>query len=82
MNNDEIIKKIENILNNINTEILDYQGNNLIKDHIINSFEAIEIIVKIEEEFQLDIHPEKISWDRFTSVQNITKFVLEAVQGR
>lgn len=73
MNRNEIIK----ILQNVNPEILDYQGSDLMKDHIINSFDIIEIITEIEEVLDIEINPEFIVWSRFVSVEEIVEFACE-----
>lgn len=48
-------EKILEILEGINEGILSYTGNNMIADGIINSFEIIEIVATIEEEFDIEI---------------------------
>lgn len=67
------------ILNDINPEIKSYKGNNLVSDHIISSFDIIEIISEIEDRFQIDIDPELITEDHFISMDMIVSFIQDVV---
>lgn len=67
------------ILNDINPEIQSYKGNNLVLDHIISSFDIIEIISEIEDQFQIDIDPELITEDHFISMDMIVSFIQDVV---
>ncbi len=67
------------ILNDINPEIQSYKGNNLILDHIISSFDIIEIISEIEDRFQIDIDPELITEEHFISMDMIVSFIQDVV---
>lgn len=67
------------ILNDINPEMQSYKGNNLILDHIISSFDIIEIISEIEDRFQIDIDPELITEDHFISMDMIVSFIQDVV---
>ncbi len=67
------------ILNDINPEMQSYKGNNLILDHIISSFDIIEIISEIEDRFQIDIDPELITEEHFISMDMIVSFIQDVV---
>ena len=67
------------ILNDINPEIQSYKVNNLILDHIISSFDIIEIISEIEDRFQIDIDPELITEEHFISMDMIVSFIQDVV---
>jgi len=56
-----------------------YKGNNLILDHIISSFDIIEIISEIEDRFQIDIDPELITEEHFISMDMIVSFIQDVV---
>lgn len=71
MDNREILR----ILASVNSEIMNYKGDNLIEDHVINSFDIIEIISEIEDTLGIDIDPELIVWNRFVSIEAIIEFI-------
>lgn len=67
-------EKLEKILNEINPEILRYTGEDLIEDHVIDSFDIIEIASEIADDLGIEIDPELIVWDCFVSVEAIAAF--------
>lgn len=71
---------VEEILRDVNSEILDYNGNNLVNDHIIDSLCIVEIVSGIEDRFGIEINPEEIVWTRFMTIETIIKFVKELVE--
>ena len=71
---------VEEILRCVNSEILDYNGNNLIEDHIVDSLCIVEIVSGIEDRFDVEIDPEEIVWTRFITVDTIVEFVKELIK--
>jgi len=55
MNTEE---RIINVLGGINEKILTYDGPNMMEDGTLDSFELIEIVSQLEEEFDIEINPE------------------------
>lgn len=55
MNTEE---RILNVLGGINEKILTYSGPNMMEDGTLDSFELIEIVSQLEEEFDIEIDPE------------------------
>lgn len=70
---DEVVR----ILNDIDPEIVKYQGRNLIEDHILNSFGIVEFLAEIEDVLSIDIDPELFVAEHFVSIEAI----IELVQG-
>lgn len=73
--------RILEVLRNINEEITDYEGNDLLGEKIIDSFEVMEIIAALEEEFDMEIDPDYVITENFANMQSIidmTKKCLEA----
>lgn len=68
-------EKILNILEEVNEEILTYDGSNLIADGIIDSFEIVEIITNIEEEFDIEISAENVVAANFANRDSIIEMV-------
>lgn len=73
-------ERIKKILKDVNSDILGYEGTDLIEDHIINSFDIVSIVVQISDEFQIEIDPELIVWERFKTVDSIVTLISEVMQ--
>lgn len=73
---DEVIR----ILNDIDPEIINYQGSNLIEDRILNSFGIVEFLAEIEDVLDIDIDPELFVSEHFVSVETIIEFVQGVIQ--
>lgn len=48
-------EKILKILGDINGQLLSYTGNNMLKDGLLDSFELIDMIGELEDEFDIEI---------------------------
>ncbi len=68
---DIIIKIIEDI----DEEILQYDGPNMFEDGIIDSFAIVELVSDIEKEMKIKIKPEEITEENFKTVDSIVEFV-------
>lgn len=75
MNEKEMIDIINEILEDINEDILLYEGNNMMEDGIIDSFELIRIVNELEETFKFEIDAKYISEGYFNSKESIYKLV-------
>ena len=73
-------EKILSILEEVNDEILTYDGSNMIFDGIIDSFEIVEIISNIEEEFDIEISAENVVAANFANKDTIIGMVREIMQ--
>ncbi len=60
-------EKILNILGKVNEDILSYTGENMIGDGIIDSFELIEIVNRLEEELDIEIDGEYVVVQNFAN---------------
>lgn len=60
-------EKILNILEKVNEDILSYTGKNMIGDGIIDSFELIEIVSRLEDEFDIEIDGEYVVIQNFAN---------------
>ena len=68
-------EKILDILREINDEIENYDGENMLTDEVITSLEVIEIVSALEDEFGITISAKNISKDNFATVDTICKMV-------
>lgn len=68
---DRIIKVIEEI----NPEILSYEGDNMMEDGTVDSFEIIDIVVALEEEFGIEIDAALVVAENFANKDTIIKMM-------
>lgn len=72
--------KIREILNDIDEDILQYNGENMLDEGIIDSFTIMEIIVEIEEKIGITINPDDITEENFKTIKAIVKLVEKIAQ--
>lgn len=68
-------EKVLEILLEINDEVEDYQGDNMLEDEIITSLEVAEIVTALEDEFDITISAKHINKANFASVDSICSLV-------
>lgn len=68
MNTEERIIKV---LENVNEKILTYDGPNMMEDGTLDSFELIEIVSQLEEEFDMEIDAEYAVIENFANKETI-----------
>ena len=66
---------IIDILNDIDDEIVDYDGSNMLDDGIIDSFTIMEIVTEIGERLGITINPDDITEAHFKTIDAIVEFV-------
>lgn len=64
-------QRILDILKEVNEDIIIYEGNDMLGDSVIDSFEIIEIISKLEEEFKIEIDAVNIVAANFKNKETI-----------
>ena len=64
-------EKILLILKDVNEDILSYTGNNMMADGVIDSFELIEIVGRLEEDFDMEIDGEYVVAQNFGNKESI-----------
>lgn len=67
--------RIRNILGEVKADILRYSGTQMLEDKIIDSFDVMEIVAALEDEFGIEIDPELISAENFATVKTIIEMV-------
>lgn len=75
-------EKIVSIINQINPDLNVEEGTNFIKDGYLDSMEIMEIVVEIEDAFEIEIAPEDIVPEYFESVDTLLKLVEETLQNK
>ena len=69
-------KKIIKILKEINPDVEDYASEtNLVEDGYLDSLAIVQIVTALEEKYDIDIDPEDIIPENFSSVNKIILLV-------
>lgn len=68
-------ERVIKILMQNNSEILQYQGQNMIEDGIIDSFDIINIVADLENEFGIEIMPENVNGKNFVTKEAVIKLI-------
>lgn len=75
-------EQIFNILNELNDDFKQYQGDDMIRDHILDSFTIMELVASIEDFNSIEIDAEDIVVDNFKTVDTILKLVEKYIKDR
>lgn len=73
--------KIREALKSINPEFESYDGNNLFKDLGIDSHDIFNVVVSLEEMFEIEIPPIYMRMENFESLDKIEAMIREIMQG-
>ena len=73
-------EEIRNALKEIDPKFGDYKGNNLIEDMGIDSHDIFNLVVCLEDAFDIKIPPTALRLENFTSVEKIMSMLKEIVQ--
>ena len=73
--------KILEILKDINEDIITYDGTDMLKEGIIDSYEIIEIVSRLVEEFNIEVDAEYVTAVNFSNKDTIVEMVKKIVQG-
>lgn len=69
-------QKIKEIIGKVNPEIYMYEGDNLVGDMGIDSHDIFNIVIDLEEEFDIEIEPIYLKSSNFSSLEKIEKMIL------
>ena len=75
-------EQIFNILNELNDDFKQYQGDDMIRDHILDSFTSMELVASIEDFNSSEIDAEDIVVDNFKTADTILKLVEKYIKDR
>ena len=64
-------EKIKMLLKDVNEDILTYDGNAMLEEGIIDSFDVIDIMTRLEEEFDMEIDAEYAVAENFANMDAI-----------
>ena len=63
--------KVLEILAEINEEILDYEGSSLVESGLLDSFQIVDLVGMLEEEFDIEIDAELVVVENFETKEAI-----------
>ena len=72
-------EQIKKVLAEINEDIYEYEGEDLIADGLIDSIQLLDIVVSLEEEFEIVINVANVVQDNFKTVGAIEQLVRQYV---
>lgn len=76
-----MIEKIREALKEINPEFQNYDGSNLFEDLGIDSHDIFNVVVSLEEAFDIEIPPIYMRMENFESLGKIEAMIREIMQG-
>lgn len=68
-------EKILKILEDINEDILSYEGNDMLNEGVISSMDIIEIISELESEFDIEIDAKYADEEYFANKETIIELI-------
>ena len=71
-------EKVFEILAEVNEEILDYDGDNLVDSGLLDSFQIIDLVEMFEEEFDIEIDAQLVVVENFQTKEAILE-MLESI---
>lgn len=72
-------QKVLEILAEINEDIVEYDGDSLIEDGLLDSFQVVDLVGMLEEEFDIEIDAELVIVENFETkeaIMNLLKGIL------
>ena len=73
--NKTIKERVLEAICEVNDEVMDNQDKDLLLNGIIDSFEIVEIMVELEDVFNIEIDAECATPDNFRTIDNIVELV-------
>ena len=70
-----MLDKLKSILGKISEDALNYTGDDMIEDGLIDSLQLMELVSEIESEFQIEIEPEDFIPENFKTINHIEKLI-------
>lgn len=68
-------EKLMKILREINKDIPDDSSVDLLKTRLLDSFDMVNLVSAIEENFEIELNPEDILPENFRTIDDIEKLV-------
>ena len=68
-------EKVLELLAEVNEDILGYEGDNLVEDGMLDSFQIIDLVEMFEEEFNIEIDAELVVVENFQTKETIIEML-------
>lgn len=68
-------EKVLELLAEVNEDILGYEGDNLVEDGMLDSFQIIDLVEMFEEEFNIEIDAELVVVENFKTKEAIIEML-------
>jgi len=68
-------ERVLEILAEINEEILDYDGDSLVESGLLDSFQIVDLVGMLEEEFDIEIDAELVVVENFETKEAIIEML-------
>lgn len=68
-------EKILEILKDVNEDIVAYEGEAMMEEGVVDSFEVIEIVGELEDVFEIEIDAKYVVADNFKNAESIILLV-------
>ncbi len=68
-------ERVLEILAEINDEILEYDGDSLVESGLLDSFQIVDLVGMLEEEFDIEIDAELVVVENFETKEAIIKML-------
>ena len=73
-------EKIIAVVEDTNPEVSKYQGNDMMREGVIDSFEVIDIVTALEDEFDIEIDASLVVADNIRKMDSIVE-MMEGILG-
>lgn len=74
-------QRILSVLKNINEEILTYNGFDMLGDGVIDSFQVIDIVAGLEDEFSMEIDAQYVVAENFANKDSVIALMSALIGG-
>ncbi|WP_026509889.1 phosphopantetheine-binding protein [Butyrivibrio sp. LC3010] len=68
-------ERILKVIDGINEEIRDYKGDNLFEAGLLDSFQVIDLVNALEEEFDIEIDAKYVIEENFKTIEAIVSLM-------
>lgn len=75
-------EEVYQVLEEVNHKIMEYDGGDMLEDEIIESMEIMDIVVAMEEHFNIEVPPQLIVPEYFMTKETIVKLVEDSMKAQ
>ncbi len=79
---ENIETKVLEILREVSEELVTYEGDNMLKDGLINSLGFVNLLPDLEDEFDIEIDPRLLDVEHFGNKNKIIETINSLIQNK